>query len=355
MAQQLFETDRKALLTTTINEFFERSIEDATAVDSSYRQLWEVMYGLVRSGGKRLRPYMTILAYEAFGGKDVEKVMPVAAAQELLHFSLLIHDDVIDRDYTRYGTLNVAGRYKIAYSKFINNETDLVHYSHGAAILGGDLMLSAAYQLIASSQLSEQQKITSQNLLSQSIFEVAGGELLDTESSFVPYTDGNALKIARYKTASYSFVIPLLTGAKLADASSEQLKVLEEFALTIGTAFQLVDDLLGVFGEEETTGKSITSDISEGKRTFMVEQAIAAMTTVEKAAFEKVFGKHDATSDEIESVKQMLVSTGAKQATERMIQTYKDAAYAALPRLSLDKDSHDKFEQLIKKVTERAF
>ena len=355
MTRQLIASDRSTLLSATLNEFFEQSIENATSIDSSYRQLWEIMYGLIRSGGKRLRPQMTMLAYEAFGGTDTEKIVPIAAAQELLHFSLLIHDDVIDRDYTRYGTLNVSGRYKISYSKFIDNEDDLVHFSHSAAILGGDLLLSGAYQLVSSSQLTERQKIVVHNLLSRSIFEVAGGELLDTESSFVPYVDGDALKIARYKTASYSFVIPLLTGAILAGASDEQMQVLEEFALTIGTAFQLVDDLLGVFGEEETTGKSITGDIREGKRTYMVEQATAAMTTVERATFERVFGKHDATAEEIELVKHMLISTGAKKATEQMIQTYKNSALGAISHLGLSSEYEKQFQALIIKVTERAF
>lgn len=355
MHRPLTETTTLTSVNDTLNEFFEESIEDATRIDPSYRQLWEVLYGLIRSGGKRLRPRMTLLAYKAFGGRDETVIVPIAAAQELLHFSLLIHDDIIDRDYTRYGTLNVAGRYKEAYSKFITHPEDQVHFAHGAAILGGDLMLSGAHQLIARSDLGDKEKTTAQHLLSKSVFEVAGGELLDTESSFVPYSDGDALKIARYKTAGYSFATPLITGASIAGASESQLELLNEFAIVLGTAFQLVDDLLGVFGEEATTGKSTTSDIIEGKRTYMVERAVSKMTTLEKKRFDTSFGNHAATENEIEDVKQLLISTGAKAATERQINEYAATATTLLESMKLSEGNQEAFSRLIKQVTERAF
>lgn len=354
MVQLLTETDRATLLSEALHDFFERSIDTATKIDPSYRLLWETLYGLIRAGGKRLRPQMTLTAYEAFGGTEIEKMIPVAAAQELLHFSLLIHDDLIDRDYVRYGTLNVAGRYKAAYSKFLSDEREQVHFAHSAALLGGDLMLSGAHHLIASSTLSAAEKAVAQELLAISLFEVAGGELLDTESSFLPYTDGDALKIARYKTAGYSFASPLLTGARVAGIGDAEAETLHRFAIALGIAFQLVDDLLGVFGEEETTGKSTTSDIVEGKRTFMVEQAYQVMSIVEKDRFEKSFGNQEATPEEIESVKQLLVTTGAKAATEKAVSAYAREAKEALSELPLSSRHREEFERLIKKVTERA-
>lgn len=355
MASVLTKTDNLTTLDQVISEFFEHSISEASQMDASYRQLWETLYALIRSGGKRLRPQMTLMSYEAFGGSTNNDIIRVAAAQELLHFSLLIHDDVIDRDYTRYGTLNVAGRYRELYSKFLPDGPDRLHFAHSAAILAGDLMLSSAHQLINVTNLDAHQKSVAQQLLSLSIFEVAGGELLDTELSFVPYTDGDALKIARYKTAGYSFMIPLLTGAKLAGIDDARAEQLREFAVSLGVAYQLVDDLLGTFGEQETTGKSTTSDITEGKRTYMAEQAIGSMTVLEKNRFESLFGNQDATPDEVEDVKQLLVSTGAKAKTEQTIREYADTASSSLKQLNLDENSYQKFAELIRKVTERAY
>lgn len=355
MTNILTKTDNLTALDEIINEFFEYSINDASKIDSSYRQLWETLYALIRSGGKRLRPQMTLMAYEAFGDAASRDIIRVAAAQELLHFSLLIHDDVIDRDYTRYGTLNVAGRYRELYSKFLPDGPDQLHFAHSAAILAGDLMLSGAHKLIYTSNLGSEQKSIAQQLLSISVFEVAGGELLDTELSFVPYTDGDALKIARYKTAGYSFMIPLLTGARLAGVDDRQAELLQNFALSLGVAYQLVDDLLGTFGEEATTGKSTTSDIIEGKRTYMVEQAMSAMTVLEKDRFESSFGNQDASLDQVEDIKQMLVSTGAKSKTEQTIREYAEEAEASLKQLGLDENDYQKFTELIRKVTERAY
>lgn len=354
MRQSVADTDIMTAVNDLLNDFFEKSIQDATAIDSSYRYLWEVLYGLIRSGGKRLRPKMTLLSYEAFGGQEKDTIIPIAAAQELLHFSLLIHDDIIDRDYVRYGTLNVAGRYKESYSKFLKHPDEQVHFSHSAAILGGDLMLSSAHKLIATSSLSPEHKKIAEELLSRSVFEVAGGELLDTESSFVPYNDGDALKIARYKTAGYSFATPLLTGATIAGANDKQREILNDFAIALGVAFQLVDDLLGVFGEEETTGKSTTSDILEGKRTYMVEQAVSMMTVLEKNRFELSFGNQNATPDEVEEVKQLLISTGAKAATEKRIAEYAQQARTLLDQLKLSEQYQEEFTRLVMKVTERA-
>lgn len=355
MVRVLPHIETEVLLDKIIDDYFEQSIQNAEQIDVSYKQLWETLHGLMRSGGKRLRPKMTLLSYEAFGGKDSEKIIPVAAAQELLHFSLLIHDDVIDRDYTRHGTPNIAGTYKTIYLPFVDKPTERTHFAHSAAILGGDLMLSASHELIASSPLASHEKSIAQQLIARSIFEVAGGELLDTESSFVPYIDGQAVKIARYKTAGYSFEIPLMTGARIAGISDEYAVYLREFSHTLGIAFQLVDDLLGVFGEEEMTGKSTVSDITEGKRTYMVEQANAAMSAAEKKQFEQTFGNPDATISEIESAKQLLVSSGAKAMTEQEIKRYAKEARTALHRIKISEKYREEFEKLIAKVTERTF
>lgn len=348
------QTDHMVAVDQAINGFFERSIDYATRIDPSYERLWKTLYGLIRSGGKRLRPHMTLLAYEAFGGKDIKKMIPIAAAQELLHFSLLVHDDIIDRDYTRYGTANIAGVYKNVYEQYTKTTDDLTHYAHSAALLGGDLMISGAHQMIASSMLSDADKITAQGFLAHSIFEVAGGELLDTELSFMPYREGDALKVARYKTAGYSFVTPLLAGATLASINEKQRKALYTYATSLGVAFQLVDDLLGVFGDEATTGKSTSSDIREGKMTYMVEQALAVLNDAEKRVFEQWFGNLDATDEGVVAVQKLLELCGAKQAAVDLANEYAKTARDVIADMQLSPEYVEEFEKLVTKVTERS-
>jgi len=346
-------TEKTTAVNRIIDAYFEESIASAGSISESYQQLWKELRSLLNSGGKRIRPKMTILSYEAFGGKDYKKILPIAAAQEFLHFSLLIHDDIIDRDYVRYGTANIAGCYDTRYQPFARNKQDRLHYANSAALLGGDLMLSTAYQMIATANVPNKDKIIAQTLLGQSIFEVAAGELLDTESAFIPSKSGDALLIARYKTASYSFLIPLLTGARLAAASEIQQKNLRVFAIALGIAYQLVDDLLGTFGEEELTGKSISSDIREGKHTFMAEQCIEHLSSDDRVIFNASFANPAATPEMIVRVKELFVATGAKAATEKAIASYAEEANNALQNLELDQPHKDAFEQLINKVTNR--
>lgn len=353
MSQEIVSVEKMALVDQAINGFFERSIDYARRIDPSYEKLWQTLYDLIQSGGKRLRPKMTILAYEAFGGQHVDKLIPVAAAQELLHFCLLIHDDVIDRDYIRYGTDNVAGQYKKIYAGYLLSPEDVTHFAHSAAILGGDLMLSGAHQMVAMSTLSEADKLTAQGFLSHSVFEVAGGELLDTELSFVPYTKGDAIKVAKYKTASYSFVAPLLTGATLAGISKKQTDALNRYAQSLGIAYQLVDDILGVFGEEKQTGKSTSSDITEGKRTYMVERALDVMDEKQKELFESIFGNPEATVREIELVKNLLEDTGARQETLNMAKEYAESARMTIEQMEIDGLYKAEFETFISKLTDR--
>ena len=338
-----------------LHTYFERSIPQAENIDPSYRQLWTTLQTLIHAGGKRLRPTMTLLAYEAFGGTDTKAVLPAAVAQELLHFALLIHDDIIDRDYTRYGVENVAGRYKTIYAEHITSPEDITHYAHSAALLGGDLMISAAHEMVLTSGLSADDKLTTLGLLTKSIFDVAGGELLDTELSFVPYTTGRALKVAQYKTASYSFVGPLMTGAVLADATAAQKTALNTYALSLGIAYQLVDDLLGVFGDTKATGKSTSSDITEGKKTYMIEQALATITLEQKVIFQQWFGNNKASDEGIARVRELLVISGAKQRTEDKIHRCAEVALAAVTDMHVDEEYTTAFVSFVDKVTERIY
>lgn len=351
----IFPVETSRAIEKELDDYFDISLVAAKEIGPSYERLWTSLYELIKSGGKRFRPNITALSYEIFGGTKPETIVSIAAAQELLHLSLLIHDDIIDRDYVRYGVPNIAGRYKAFYQKHVTHETELAHFSHSAAILAGDLLLAGAHQLITKSGAPLEQKQIAHNLLARSVFDVAGGELLDTEASFLPYTPGDALKIALYKTARYSFVIPLLTGAKLATITKEQETHLQEYAEALGIAYQLVDDLLGVFSDEKTTGKTVLGDIREGKQTFLVEKAMEGMNTDDKILFNLAFGNPHATREAIYQAKQLLATSGGKQKTEEAINNYRTQAFQAAAKLQLDSHREAKLIELVKITTKRAF
>lgn len=338
-----------------LSDFFNKATNDTAPLGPSYRRLWEILYSVLKSGGKRLRPRITLLSYVAFSGKEWKRIVPVAAAQEILHFSLLIHDDIIDREFIRHGNLNVSGSYKNIYSKFIKSKSEQAHFANSAGLLAGDLIISCSYQLIIDSDLDVEEKYIALTMISKSIFEVAGGELMDTESGFMPYKNGDALKIARYKTASYSFVSPLITGSKLAGASDKQINILEDLGITLGIAYQLVDDLIGVFGNEESTGKSSVGDIYEGKRTFMVEQAMELMSNEDKIRFDTIFGNKTASKEDVEYIRKLFISTGAKSKTEETILEYALKSKKIVKLLDINDEYKQQFYDLIEKVTARSY
>lgn len=347
------EVDTTVLINEAIDSFLAQNSTAAAKISPFYAQLWQDIHRLISSGGKRVRPKMTVLAYTSFGGEDIDSVIPIAAAQELLHLSLLIHDDIIDRDYIRYGVDNIAGIYEKQHYVRVSSDADRLHYASSAALLAGDLLISSSYRLMLESTADAVTLLEVQKRLSQSIFDVAGGELIDTESTFRSFGEVDARTVALYKTASYTFIGPLLAGALLANASHEDMLSLETFAENLGIAYQLRDDIIGVFGDEATIGKTTIGDIREGKYTYMVEQFYSLASEAQRTHFELYFGDRDIQKHEAEVIKGLFVETGALAHTEAAIERYANNASDALGALHIDKSCYEEFKQLITTVTKR--
>jgi geranylgeranyl diphosphate synthase type II len=274
-----------------------------------------------------------------------------AAAVEMLHIALLIHDDIIDRDSTRHGQLNLSGRYQVVYKG--EDAREAAHYADGAAMLAGDLGISAAYQLLLSSSFSPEKQVAAMRLLGDAIFDVAGGQLLDMEASLQDIQKPDSLKIAQLKTSSYSFVAPLAIGATLAGASAQTLQALAEYGDALGIAFQLADDILGLFGNESVTGKSTTTDVAEGKPTFLMQQAVARSSATDRAELLELLGDHSLTSLQLQRARKLVRQSGALEETERRIASYAEAAHAAAARAGLHEEAMHALYACIAQATRR--
>lgn len=333
-------------------QFYEAEIARSQVVSPDYERLWRVLLETYIAGGKRLRPYMLFLSHGATGGDPAQDIMPSAAALELLHCSLLIHDDIIDHDIVRHGKPNVVGHYREIYGD-TDGEAKRDHLADSAAILGGDLLLAAAHRLIAESDLEIDKKLEALRLLGDAVFNVAGGELLDAESVVKRMQDVDSLTIARYKTAHYSFVTPLVMGASIAGASAVVRAGLTHYGEALGIAFQLADDLLGLFGDEEETGKPATSDLREGRRTYLLQQAYKMATAAEIAELDAIVGDEQVTDEQLERARAIVRECGAYDATVAEIQQYTAQAETALAGLAFAPEFHEEFMQLINRATVR--
>ena len=311
-----------------LGRFFSLSKKRAAPLGPEYVQLWEALEANT-VGGKRFRPRMVFAAYEALGGTDSEAAACIGAAFELLHTALIVHDDVIDRDFTRRGVPNLAGVYRDRALATGAQDAAAEHRGISAAVIAGDLALFNAYRLIDRSGVSDVVRGRLVEVMDDALFASAAGELIDVDFSFMPEVPrvDDILTMERLKTAVYSFECPLQAGAILAEASEETVATLSDFGRDIGIAYQLVDDLLGVFGTESETGKTTMGDLREGKRTVLIAYATSAPGWDELAP---LLGKPDLTDAEARKLRVHLTECGAKSFAEGLARYYANRALARL-------------------------
>lgn len=291
-------------------------------------QLWQTLENNT-IGGKRFRPRMVMAAYEALGGRDSEAAAYVGAAFEMLHTALIVHDDVIDHDFVRRGIPNISGTYRDSALAAGRNARIAEHSGISAAVIAGDLALFNAYRLIDRSGVTGEVHARLTEVMDDALFASAAGELIDVDFAIqaeIPRVD-DILTMERLKTAVYTFECPLQAGAILAGASDEVVGTMGDFGRDLGIAYQIVDDLLGVFGTEAETGKTTIGDLREGKRTVLIAYATS---TREWAEVADVFGTEELTEEDAVRIRAVLVSCGARNFTEGLARYYANRALARL-------------------------
>jgi geranylgeranyl diphosphate synthase type II len=304
-------------VTARIEDFFEQKQRLAIPYGRRYAELWGASRR-ASEGGKRLRPALVINAYRAFGGDRDDDAVVVATAFELLHTAFILHDDVIDGDTVRRGLPNLVGAFASQASDEGASAADAQGWGEASAILAGDLLIHSAQALVARLSIAEAQRCALLDLLEDCMFVTAAGELADV--AFGTAVDmpvlSEVLLMAQWKTARYSFQAPLQAGAILAGASEETLRVLGEYGKHVGTAFQLRDDILGVFGEESVTGKSASSDLRGAKITPLMCYALLKSDTDE---LQDILQRDALTAQDAARARRLVEDSGARTFIERLI------------------------------------
>ena len=294
--------------------------------------------GSLLTGGKRLRAGFLYWGYRAAGGPDSDALVRLAASMEFFQAAALLHDDVMDRSDTRRGMPSAHRAIETLHSKrgWLG---DGGRFGEGAAILAGDLCLTWCDEMFATSGLPVTELGRGRGLFDQMRTQLMGGQFLDLLES-VRGWDGlglearvaSARKVIRYKSAKYTIEHPLLIGALVGGVSETAVAPLSDYGLALGEAFQLRDDLLGVFGDPEATGKPAGDDLREGKRTVLIAYALDAATPDERFVIESTLGQEDLDEAGVEGVRAILVRTGAVDRVEALISSLADEARASLQR-----------------------
>lgn len=344
--------ERQSQVDAVLARLFSLARKRAEPLGAAYLSLWDSIEAAT-TGGKRFRPRMVFAAYESLGGTDREAAAYVGAAFELLHTSLCVHDDVIDRDFVRRGLPNVAGMFKNRAVASGVQAAAAEHHGISAAVIAGDLALFNAYRLIDKSGASDLVRGRLLEVMDEALFASAAGELIDIDFALQtddPHVD-DILAMERLKTAVYSFEGPLQAGAILAGAPEETVATLGEFGREIGIAYQLVDDVLGVFGSEEETGKTTIGDLREGKRTVLIAYASTAPGW---DAVSDLFGNSDLDEKGAARLREHLVKSGAKEFAEGLARYYANRALARLVEAhipaSLRSELHPVADAILRRV-----
>jgi geranylgeranyl diphosphate synthase type I len=350
------ELDRlRTAVSAALEEFLDRQRATLAAMDDTLAPVVDEVAALA-AGGKRLRPAFAYWGWRGArrpDGEDDAAVLRAVAALEFVHASALVHDDVMDGAHTRRGRpathIGFASRHD---HHDLDGDREL--FGTGAAILVGDLALVWSDELLRRSGISDAALARARGVWDTMRTEVTAGQYLDLlrAAGGLPGPDG-AVKVARYKSAGYTVQRPLQLGAAIAGAGPEVLEACTAIGLPLGEAFQLRDDVLGVFGDPAVTGKSADDDLREGKQTLLVALAEQRTDDAGRRLLADVLGNPDAGPQEFDALRRLMVDTGARDRVEQRIAEQTALARAAIVAAPLADDAKAALDALAVAATTR--
>jgi geranylgeranyl diphosphate synthase type I len=305
------------------------------------------------TGGKRFRAAFCWWGHLAIAvPEDDAALLKACASLELLHASALVHDDYMDASDVRRGRPATHRAFE-ALHRERQWAASPEQYGAAAAILLGDLLLSWSDELLRTSGLPAPRVLDALGYFDLTRSEVVTGQFLDVSAQARGTSDVDlAMTVLRYKSAKYSIERPLHIGAALAGAGPEMMAQLTRFGLPLGEAFQLRDDLLGVFGDPGVTGKPAGDDLSEGKRTVLIALALDALGPADRDHLDTSLGK-PLTEEQVAELQALIDASGAHEQVEHVITALTDRALAALDAADIRDDAQGVLRDLAAAATQR--
>ncbi|MBK8447623.1 MAG: polyprenyl synthetase family protein [Micropruina sp.] len=340
-----------------LRAFIEARQAQLTAVGPQVHALSELALAFT-AGGKRLRPAFCWWGFSAIAEPDdAEALLRAAASLDLLHVSALVHDDVMDASDTRRGLPAAHRQFETWHA-----EGGLLGspeaFGRAGAILLGDLLLVWSMELFSGSGMPVEALARATPLLDAMRTEVTCGQFLDVFAQAEPVGAVDLMtlvpQVVEFKTSRYTVIRPLQVGAALAGADGSALQALRAYGSPLGRAFQFRDDVLGVFGEPEVTGKPAGDDLREGKRTVLIAHALERASDSAKERLLGLLGSADLDANDVASAREILVHSGALAATEQRISDDLGQALAALDGAPLRPEAVEALRTLAELATARS-
>lgn len=292
---------------------------------------------MLQRGGKRLRGALVLTGYYMCGGQDQQMILRAATAIEMVHAHLLVIDDVQDRSKTRRGQPTVHEMLK-AYHRQQGFHGDATHTGYSLALNAAMMGGWAAQMLVAGLNADPELRSKAAGIIAHAVVTTAHGQTLD----FVQELSGRATfegleQTMEWKTAYYTILNPLCVGMVLAEAGCEDTDAIRDYALHTGKAFQITDDLIGVFGDSQQTGKENMDDIREGKQTLLTLYAMEHAATADQLFLTRCLGNDDLTATDFARCQKVMQTSGAYSYA---VQQAKHHVAQALKALDANKQSH---------------
>ncbi len=308
-----------------------------------FNQEVDVLLDFNLRGGKRLRPAFVVEGYRAVGGEDLDSAYDASIAIEGSEAYLLIHDDIIDDDVLRRGKPTVH----VMYMDFLKNKVDesrLKHMGQALALISGDLQAVMNYEWLMRTKFPSELKVKAVRKFNDVLKLTNYGQLLDTMIELMPAEDvreEDVLLVHSLKTSAYTIWGPLQVGAILGGGGEEVLDGFYNYGYPLGIAFQLQDDILGLYGDEKKTGKPAYSDLKEGKRTLLIVNALRNASPDQKKDLLAVLGKKDLTDEEAEVAREIVKETGSLDYNKELARKFAKQGVSAIENLDIDKEAKD--------------
>lgn len=299
-----------------LEEFFDTQKSKVDENTPSFLSLLEVIQEFSLRGGKRIRPFFVYIGYSLIKGdisEELDEVMKASILIELIHTFFLAHDDIMDKSDLRRGKPTLHVHYEKEYkSLYGNNNLERKHFGSSMAILAGDMLFSLALDLLSDLNIKIETQKEILRVLNKTIMNTIVGQELDIrlEHKRTSFSE-EILNVYKRKTAQYTFECPLHLGVLLAEGTERDLKILSEFAIPLGIAFQIRDDILGVFGKEKETGKIVGDDIYQGKQTLLIAKALEYGSDIQKDTIISILGNKNITHFDIRKIQTIIEDTGA--------------------------------------------
>ena len=318
-------------INTSLADFFSSEAGYLQNIGPELDPVVDALSRFLRDSGKRLRPHFATIGFLGTGGELTPEIIRATSSLELVHVCALIHDDVMDASDTRRGAPAIHKQFESLHT-IQDLRGDRKQFGTAAAILLGDLALIWAAKALHESGVAPEGILRSLPVYDEMRIELMAGQYLDVyEQALASESVERSLKVARYKSGKYSIERPLHFGASLAPHFNQNIiNTYSNYGLPLGEAFQLRDDVIGVFGDPEVTGKPAGDDLREGKRTVLVAKTLSLATPSQRTEFLRNFGSNELQITEINTMRQIIIDTGALDELESMIQEMTLSAHNAL-------------------------